>query len=170
MKIQVDKWKKLGLGLSIVIILNLFFNTGIYTFYKMPEYDKYCAQDLWSKEYVDEASCLEIGGSWRADSNSVNKGWCDPQFKCGQEFNDANGLYNRNVFVILVGLGAITLILALFASWPSAVSNGLLYGGILSMIIGTTRYWPNMDDYLRFAVSGVVLVVLLALGIKKMKD
>lgn len=170
----VHKWKKFALALSLIIILNVFFNVGVETFYKMPKWDEYCPQSLYSVPHEDKASCESVGGSWSENQGGKGvdepAGWCDPHFTCQKEYSSELSVYNRNVFVILTSLGAITLVAALFANLPNAVSSGLLYGGILSMIIGTMRFWSEMQDYLRFVVSGIVLVVLIAIGIKKMKD
>mgnify|MGYP001604131261 CR=1 FL=1 len=178
MHIQVTKWKKLGLALSILIILNVFFNVGIDTFYKMPQYDKYCPQDLWVDQPTDATTCAEEGGMWRDDPYMESKtpqgvaikGYCDVSYTCNQTYNDDLSVYNRNTFIILTALGAVTIVVSIFLTLPSAVASGLLYGGVLSLIIGTMRYWGNMDEYLRFAVSGIVLLVLVLIGIRKMKD
>lgn len=178
MHIQVTKWKKLGLALSILVILNVFFNVGIDTFYKMPQYDDFCPEELWQNVPTDEKTCTDEGGFWRDDPYMENKtpqgitikGYCDVAHTCSQEFNDAQSVYNRNTFIVLTAAGAITVAVSIFLTLPSAVASGLLYGGVLSLVIGTMRYWTDMDEYLRFIVSGVVLLVLIAIGIKKMKD
>jgi|TARA_B100001971_G_scaffold171205_1_gene163467 hypothetical protein len=50
-----------------------------------------------------------------------------------------------------------------------AVVNGLMFGGILNIFIGIARYWSDMDEYLRFIISGVVLIVLIYIAYKKLK-
>lgn len=162
------------MALSLIIILNVFFNVTIDTFYKMPDWQEFCPDSLNSVTYEDKKSCEDVGGMWSEnmgypkDENS--RGWCNAQYQCQKAYDDETSVYNRNVFVVLTALGAITIILALFAALPSAVSSGLLYGGILSLIIGTMRFWSDMDDYIRFVVTGVVLILLITIGVKKMKD
>lgn len=174
MHIESTKWKKFALALSLIIILNVFFNVAIETFYKMPRYENYCAPTLYSEERADKASCEDAGGLWQANAGYPKEvgvsGYCDVTYTCNKTFTDVNSVYSRNVFVILTVLGALTIVAALFAKLPNAVSSGLLYGGVLSLIIGTIRFWSQMDDYLRFIVTGAVLVILIALGVKKMKD
>lgn len=174
MHIEVTKWKKFALALSLVVILNVFFNVAIETFYKSPAYDEYCPQTLYSEARDNKAVCEDAGGMWQANTGYPKEagvtGYCDVTYACNKVFNDVNSVYSRNVFVILTVLGALTIVAALFTRIPNTVSSGLLYGGVLSLIIGTMRFWSEMDDYLRFIVTGVVLVVLVAIGIKKMKD
>lgn len=174
MKIELNKWKKLAMALSIVIILNVFFNVAIDTFYKMPNWENYCKPELNSVSYENKKTCEDAGGMWSENMGYPKEvgatGYCNAQYTCQKEYGDASSVYNRNVFVVLTALGAVTIILALFAALPSSVSSGLLYGGLLSLIIGTVRFWSDMDDYIRFVVTGVVLILLITIGVKKMKD
>lgn len=174
MKIELNKWKKLAMALSIVIILNVFFNVAIDTFYKMPDWQSYCPETLNSVSYEKKQMCEDAGGMWNENMGYPKEvgvtGYCNVQYTCQKEYNDATSVYNRNVFVALTALGALTIVIALFSSIPNAVSSGLLYGGVLSLIIGTMRFWSDMDDYIRFVVTGVVLILLITIGVKKMKD
>lgn len=168
-KSAFDKWKKLALSLAILIVLNIFFNVGLDTFYKVPEYDSFCNEEVRGMEFADtQEACLENDGAW-----VINKDWayCESKIdNCWDQYQDYISPYNRNAFIALVSLGLVTLLAGLFIFMPSAVANGLTYGGILSIVIGTMRYWPNMDDYLRFIFSGIVLVILILVGFKKIKD
>lgn len=174
MKIELNKWKKLAMALSLIIILNVFFNVTIDTFYKMPDWVSSCPDKLNSVSYEDKKTCEEVGGMWTENMGYPKEagvtGYCNAQYTCQKEYEAATSVYNRNVFVVLTALGALTIIAALFAALPSSVSSGLLYGGILSLIIGTIRFWSDMDDYIRFIVTGVVLILLITIGVKKMKD
>ena len=174
MKIEVNKWKKLGLTLSLVVVLNVFFNVGVATFYKYPSWEAFCPQIMYSDVADTREACETAGGLWREDSyyekGATDSGYCEVPYSCSQKYNDTFSVYNRNVFIVLTVLGAATLVSGIMLALPSAVANGLLYGGVISMLIGTMRFWTEMDDYLRFIVSGIVLAVLIGLGVKKMKD
>ncbi|MEK7145750.1 MAG: hypothetical protein AAB802_01035 [Patescibacteria group bacterium] len=175
---SVDKWKKLALSLSILIVLNVFFNVGIATFYDEPAYDDFCPSKLWNVSYNDRLSCEAVGGQWSESANmdpmtTESKpviGYCNATFTCQEEYNEALGLYNRNVFMVLTILGAVAVITSFYLPISSAVLHGLMYGGVVSFLVGTMRYWSDMDDYLRFIVTGIVLIVLVGVGIRKVKD
>ncbi|MBU0981892.1 hypothetical protein KKC94_04345 [Patescibacteria group bacterium] len=179
-KSTIDKWKKLALALSIIIVLNVFFNVGIETFYPMPEWNDYCPDQLWEGRYETQESCEAVGGQWRYDQyyspkpvatpEEVGSYYCDAGYTCGQTYEEVMKVYNRNVFIVLTALGALLVVVSLYLSIPSAVLNGLMYGGVLSILIGVMRYWDSMDDYLRFIVSGVMLLILILVGVKKVKD
>lgn len=176
--------RKIGLGLSIIIVLNLLFNYGVYTFYPSPKFDDFCGKET-QKYYDDEGSCEAVGGEWVA----YNRGsdlrpvkiapvegeeelteYCDATAACRGEYEEVQDLYNRNVFISLVSLGAISLIAGFFFISVSTVSYGFIFGGLLSFFIGTVRYWSGMNDYLRLVVLTIVLASLIWVGYRKLKD
>lgn len=174
MHANLNKWKKLALSLAILIVLNVFFNVGLDTFYPAPQYDDYCPvveQDKTMAVYETGNACNEAGGTWVEPAGEGVTGYCDFYGDCYKTYDEVMQPYNRTAFIVLTVLGVGTLLGGLLVSTlPMAVANGLLYGGVLSILIGTTRYWAFMDDYLRFIVSGVALLLLVAVGVKKLKD
>lgn len=173
---SIEKWKKLALALSILIVLNVFFNVGVQTFYDEPTYEDFC-DEFQSQLYDTPQSCEEAGGRWYREGAKAPPGselriagYCDTDFTCWNDFDASLSVYNRNVFVVLTVLGAAMVVLSIYLIVPSAVLSGLMYGGLVSILIGVMRYWSDMDDYLRFVVSGAILFVLIVVGIKKVKD
>ena len=172
------KW---ALVAGIVVVLNFFFNYSIFLVYKAPQREKFCPQEQVNIMPTTQEECVAKGGSWNVGGEVPAKPvptaaqleratWCDVTFTCQKEFNEAQKLYNRNVFVSLVVLGAISLIVSFFISHLTAVSLGLSLGGVLSLIVGPVRYWNDMDDYLRVIVLGIALVALIWRGVKKIKE
>ena len=188
------KWfggfKKLILVLGIVIMLNLFFNYGIKTFYDEPQYENFCTEEIQARRYDTQEECEANDGLWierlgvptrietiekggeLAETKRIEteeKGWCDATHACAEEFKTVHDIYKRNVFIILVFAGIVSIIIGFFIGAAEAVALGFSFGGILSLIIGTLRYWSAMQDYLRFIVLGIALVALVWLGIRKIK-
>ncbi len=167
----LNKWKKLALSLAILIVINVFFNVGLDTFYPAPRYENYCSTEKMNGLYDTAETCEAADGIWNQGPVKEVVGYCDLYTKCSNEYNTAMQPYNRNAFVVLTILGVATLLGGLLVTTlPMAVANGLLYGGVLSILIGTMRYWALMDDYLRFIVSGVALFLLILVGVKRLKD
>lgn len=182
----MSRIKEIILALAIVVVLNLFFNYGVFTFYKSPDYEKFCPVELNQKAYSDKQSCEAVGGKWFENNEPKayyrgeipvpvepqidRKGWCDATAKCRESYEAVREVYNRNVFIILVVLGLISLGLGFLVIGASPVANGFLGGGLLSLIIGTIRYWSSMDDYLRFIILGIALAALIWLGYKKISS
>lgn len=160
------------LAIAIVIVLNLFFNFAIKLIYDAPQFEQFCKQEQVTIAPTDQQACVARGGAWSGNLGPVKldepKGWCDINFTCQKEFTAANQVYNRNVFVALVVLGIVSFGLGVWLLAYSAVSTGLSLGGVISFLVGTIRYWSDMDDYLRVIILGLALIALIWLGIKKM--
>ncbi len=186
-KLKSSAWVlKWVLVVGIAIVLNLFFVYAIKVFYPEPEYTNFCENKQVKIIPDTKDECLSVGGQWTDDKyiqktiprngsieipviKTESKGYCNPDFTCGQDFRNANDIYGRNVFVALVILGVVSIIGSLFVASIEAVSLGFSLGGVLALIIGTMRYWSAMDDYIRVIVLAFALVALIWIGIKKFK-
>ena len=176
--------KSIALAASIVIVLNLFVGMGIKTFYDRPQFNDFCPLDV--PQYTDQVSCEEAGGKWypvntfpekaprvvpppvTIDGTSQPQPYCDPYFTCQKQFEDRDTVYNRNVFIIWVIVGLVSLLAGLQIAASAPVSSGLVFGGVVAFIVGTTTYWRDMDEYLRFIILGLALVLLIYVGYRKM--
>jgi len=166
----VLKW---ALTLGIIIVLNLFFAVAIQTVYPEPEYENFCEVRQVNIFHSDETSCVDAGGQWNPNiplKTGDVVGYCNEQFTCSQQFEDARENYSKNVFVALIVLGALSLVAGFFLRSSSAVSTGLSYGGVLSFIIASIRYWGEAGDVVRLAIVGLALIALITIGVKKFKE
>ncbi len=175
-KPKILKW---ALIIGIVVVLNLFFNYTISLFYEEPEYDNYFRQPQVVEPITNKTACLEVGGQWvespvyqKEYATPVPLGspqitsYCNPDFTKQQEFNDAQKIYHRNIFVMLVILGVISIILGVFLS-NEILTLGFSWGGVLSLIIASMRYWSSADNLIRVLILAFALVALVWLAIKK---
>ena len=155
---------------GIAIVLNLFLAFAIKVAYDEPKYDDYCSIGPVAVVPETKDECVASGGRWTEErfprnpsvpAKAERTGYCDPDYTCREEFQDARALYERNVFVALTVAGVALIIGSVFLSGLSALSLGLSSGGVLSLIIGTMRYWSDMDDILRLIVLGIALAALI---------
>ncbi|MFA6416471.1 MAG: hypothetical protein WCW56_03235 [Candidatus Paceibacterota bacterium] len=180
--IPILRW---ALTIGIVIVLNLFFYYATSLVYVEPKYENFCEQKQVNIQPTNQQACVTAGGAWNENTTvkavPVNpgmavseqteiKGYCDGTFTCQKKYQEARDLYNRNVFLVLVVLGVISLIAGFFLSFNMAVSLGLSFGGVLSFIIASIRYWSAMQEYLRVTILALALVALITLAIKKFQD
>ena len=175
---NILKW---ALVIGIIIVLNLFFHFATRLVYKIPQYDDFCQSKQVEIRPDTEESCVAQGGAWNTPEAEyyreapmpvpidANKSYCDTTFTCREAFDDAHELYQRNVFIVMVVLGLLSLVLGFALAASEVISLGLSYGGILSFIIASIQYWSAMDDYLRVIVLGLALAVLIYLGYRKFK-
>jgi hypothetical protein len=170
------------LVVGLIVVLNLFFNFAIQLVYDQPEYIDFCEEKQVKVQPQTQEECLAEGGAWTEDpyyekeravtpalEPIVRQGYCDADFTCRQEFDDARSVYNRNVFVVLAILGVASILAGIFIT-VSSVSLGLSLGGVLSLIIASIRYWSDMDEILRVIILAVALIALIWVGIKKLRD
>ncbi len=178
-------FQKISVIIAIAILLNVFVNYGRQVFYPEPRYDKFCNTEPILVDNKD--NCEKNNGKWISVmnekspemiqepkaapnySNSTIKSYCDMQYYCSKDFQKALAGYNKNVFIAYLAFGLILVIIGLAITNSSSVSLGILYGGIILIFIGTTRFWPEMTDIFRFGAIGFVLAVFLWIGYKKLK-
>lgn len=178
---KIATFQKIALALSIIVVLNLVFNLGLSTFYKAPDVDNFCGEET-RQIYTTKDSCNAVGGEWiesfpeEADSPRVLNDStnftprCNAKATCYAEHETARDLYNRNIFIALVILGVISLGVGFFAISVKAVSAGFLFGGFISLLVASIRYWSGMNEYLRFIILVILLAGLIFLGYKRLKD
>ncbi len=174
MENKITKWSVI---LGIVIVLNLFFNYTLSLVYDSPVYDNFCPQSQVVNVPDNQNECVNQGGQWTENAYYMKPvpqeryteplGYCDLQYSCRQEYDKVNGTYSRNVFVILVVLGALAVAVGNFFVGNTVISNGLSLGGVLSFIIASIRYWSAADDLFRVIILAISLGLLLWIAWKK---
>ncbi len=175
---KVLKW---GLIIGIIIVLNLFFNYALSLFYKAPEYVKFCPTSQVVTIPDNQQACVDKGGQWtnnnyyektvRVPVGEVQpKGYCDLDYTCRTQFEDANKSYTRNIFIFLVILGALCVLVGNFFKGNNVISNGLALGGLLSFIVASVRYWNDANDYVHVFILAIALAILIWIAVKKFKN
>ena len=182
----IFKWL---LALGIAIVTNLFAYYALNGFYPEPRYEDFCKHEQVKPAILTQEACVERGGQWVEsvrETSEVSKagvatpevvpvksevfGYCNEDFTCSNKYNDERKVYERNFFVGMIIIGTLLLVGSIFLVGVEAVSLGFSFGGILAFIVGTMRYWSNMDERLRVVVLGIALVALVWVGVKKFKE
>lgn len=164
-----SRFAKWSLVVGIVIVLNMFFNYAISLVYKAPEYPQ-PPQVVGNIE--TQADCLAVGGQWNAnvynvpDTKTAPTGYCDPDYTNRKTYEDAHKAYNRNVFIVLVILGIISIIVGVVAT-QEVLSTAFSWGGVLSLLIASMRYWSDAGNGIKVAILAVALVGLIYVAVKK---
>ncbi len=184
---RVLKW---SIIIGIVILLNLFFNYSLSLFYKAPNYQNFCPTRQVNIQPATRDQCINVGGQWTENvypqqipnaptapavspaklANPTVTGYCDPDYSCRNKFEDTRKIYERNVFTILISLGIISILVAIFWRVAGIVTMGLSLGGVLSLVIAAVRYWGEAQNLLRVVILGVALAALIWVGVKKFKN
>jgi len=174
---KVLKW---SLIIGIVIVLNMFFNYALSLAYKRPLYENFCPNTSQVITIPDnQKACVDQGGQWTNDTyygkpiimgEIQPKGYCDLQFTCRNTFEAAQKVYDRNVFITLVLLGAICVAIGNFFRRNLVVGIALSIAGVMSFIIASMRYWGSADDLIKVVILAIALAILIWLAIKKFKN
>jgi len=163
--------KKWSLVLAIVIVSNIFFAYVISLIYPAPIYNDFCKQSQVNPALNDELSCIGVGGKWTAapqkTSEGVN-GYCEAEFTCSNNFQKVLGSHEKNVFIILVVIGAVLLVLGLLTSLGGAILTlSMSWSGVLSLIIASIRYWSYATNWLQVIILFLALLTLVYVAVKK---
>ena len=183
-----DFLKKIGLGLSIIIIFNLFVHLGLTLFYEAPEVESHCQENeyIQSSEVDTQQGCQKIGGKWKKDSQ-IGDYWCDLSLapaeyiysesivvsrdsECYQAYEAASDKHSGNGFIIILVIFAVVITVGMFVRRSKAVSSGLIYGSLVLLISGIIRYWEGVEDVWKFVMLGIALAVLVYLGFRDMGE
>lgn len=172
-----------ALTLAIVVVLNLFFSYAIMLVYEEPTYEKFCSEKQVRVVPQTQTECTTSGGQWvdgeyggkygypvPASPDGKFVSYCNENYTCSNNYDSARALYNRNVFVALVLLGLVSFLVGFYVKQSFSVTMGLILGGVLSFIIGSIRYWSDMQPYLQVIILGLALVALIWFGIWKLND
>lgn len=176
---KILKWSVI---IGIVIVLNLFFNYTLSLVYGAPEYENFCPQTQVVTIPDNQNECVAEGGQWtpvpkaslvRGELTtpvSTMEGYCDTQYTCRQEYQSAHDTHSRNVFIVLVVLGAISVLIGNFFTKNEVISSGLALGGVLSFVIASMRYWGAANDLIRVIILAIALGILFWIATKKFKS
>ncbi|MEK6887162.1 MAG: hypothetical protein AABW88_05005 [Nanoarchaeota archaeon] len=175
MEQKPNKIKKWFLAIGIAIIFTLFVNYGISTFFNAPDYNKFCGRNQSEINYSNRGACILSGGQWTNTAEyskpvpvGYQTGYCDIDFTCRKSLDTAQKIYDDRSFIVMVIAGFVGLVLGVVLTVES-ISSGFLLGGILNLFFATVRYWDRFSDVIRFVLLGVVLLVLVWIGYKKLK-
>jgi hypothetical protein len=168
-----SRWMRGSLIAAIVIVMNLFFNYAVSLVYQQPTYDQYIKQQQVVGEIKTKEACLNVGGQWNENIYQGPKtepagqtGYCDPNFTNQKNYQDANKVYDRNVFITLIVLGVLSLVIGAFVT-VTILSLSFSWGGVLSIVIASMRYWSDADKLVRVLILAAALFALIWLAVKK---
>lgn len=109
------------------------------------------------KPMVPEESQSKCESIWRKYYQKE----CD----CRVDYDKAQKSYEQTRFIVLITLGAATIVAGGLMFTFEGIGTGILGGGIITAISGTVSYWRYLGEVVRFLMLGFVLAVLIGIGI-----
>lgn len=146
--------------LFIGVLLAIFVGVGIAAFYPQPEYPETPLlielYNLPTEPICDPTISAELEKEQK-EFNEVLK-----------TFGEKMEKYNRNVSIISLVAAILILIISLTLFRKLLIiADGLLLGGVITLLYSVVRVFGSGDDKLRFLVVSAGLVVSLILGYLK---
>lgn len=138
----------------IGVLFAAFVGFGIAAFYESPNMPEYPSS---LKVPLPESCNENIFQELREKQESY-----DSLFK---KYQVKQELYNRNVSIIAVAASILTVIISLtLFKKILLIADGLLVGGILTLLYGIIRGFDTGDNKFRFIVVSCGLIISLILG------
>ena len=198
-KSKVSKLKKTILGIAIALLLVFFIGYSVNTIYESPQYEDFCGERMEFKQSSTRAECEAENGRWNGQDSpkSVSSqltctkiseegdnirldcvsgegresfGFCDFDYNCREDYDNAREPHARISFIVLMILGIVAIVVGGLLLNVEAVGAGIMGGGVLTLIYAAIRFWGSIPDYARLLVLGSALGVLIWLGYRKLKS
>lgn len=167
-----SKFVKTSIIVAIVVVMNMFFNYAVSLVYHEPSYDQFIKTMPVVESIATKEKCLALGGQWNENVYPVTKGkievngYCDQNYTNQKNYDTARKVYEKKVFITLISLGVISLILAGFLTLQ-ILSISFAWGGVLSLLIASIRYWSLADSIAKVVILAIALGLLIWLAVKK---
>lgn len=148
----------------LAIMVTAFIGVAVHTFYPSPGDD--IQQEMRSLARQQQAIVTSqapeaLTTSDRTRIQSIN----DRRDKLQDASRALNDSWSGRTSMILVGLATLVLAISLvLAGQLPVISNGLLLGGVFTMLYGVGSILGNGSSGTRFAVISLTLLITLALG------
>lgn len=154
----------LAFAIAVLTIFVAFY--GVNTFFPSVDYDDYCGDYRVPKLAEDEATCVGLGGEWvpqdiKCITEPCVQGFCDFFSQCQEEYDSARESRGQKVFFVALPLAIILILIGAFVFGIEAVGTGIIGGGIGTLIYGSGAFWPYTENWIRFLISLIGLVVLI---------
>lgn len=149
------------------LMLTTFVGIGVYTFYPMPEpSDNPALQEQIRKLELERDSYYSKSQGELSPTDQARVAQLDTEIqKLYQEQNKPNETWGRNTSIILIAFATVVMAVSLIrADQLKVISNGLLLGGIFTMVYGTGWAIATGTSLARFWVVTAGLVITIVLG------
>ncbi len=138
----------------LAVILVTFVGVGIAAFYKGPKQPEYPLGLSYPGVPLEKST---ESAQVRSEQFKYDKGQ--------RNFQHANEIYSKNVSTIAVAGALLILILSItLLSKIYFISDGLLLGGVFTLIYAIIRGFGAGDEMFRFIVVSIGLAVAIFLG------
>lgn len=146
------------------LIVTAFVGVGVYTFHPPPEEDLLRQREALSRQEQDVRDSRppeQLTAEDRERIGAIN----DRRNVLNDQIRDVRSAWERSTSIVLIVFATIVMAVSLVrADRLPVISNGLLLGGIFTMLYGVGWIVATDTSVTRFVVMTVALAITLALG------
>ena len=142
-------------SIFLAVLIVTFVGVGIAAFYKAPKYPEYPIETkpvtmTPTGQVSESAEMVEKRADFERES---------------REFQKINETYSKNVSTIAIAASILILVLSItLLSRIMYLSDGLMLGGVFTLIYAVVRGFSAGDEMFRFIVVTISLAVAVFLG------
>lgn len=159
-------------GIGIAIILFIVVTLGVQVVYKAPVYEDFCNNSYYDKpmpiydsticsDNMTVKACNELVKEKQTTLDKQNEYFT----LCQKNYNDAEKIYGKNVFIINNIFGIISIIASLFLFSMVNIAAGTAFAGLTLILWGFMRGWQGTGDLLKFIVAFIVAVLFIVFAV-----
>lgn len=166
------KFVHVSIIVAIVIVLNLFANYTVSLLFKEPAYESFVKPTQVIENVATKDKCVSVGGQWSENVYPAEKGltkvegYCNVNYTNELNYQKARASYEKKVFITLIVFGVLLLVSAGFIA-IQILAISFAWGGVLSLIIASIRYWSLADSISKVVILALALALLIWLAVKK---
>jgi hypothetical protein len=145
------------------LMLTAFAGVGVYTFYPPNEEFNEQIRDLRRQEELirDSRAADQLTEEERAQIREINT----QRYAIEDAVREAQRPWGRNTSIILMVVATLAMVISLVkADRLLVISNGLLLGGVFTMLYGVGWIIATDPSKARFVVMTIALLITLGLG------
>lgn len=135
-----------AIGMGVAILLPMLITYGVNLLHPPPQFDEYHTLGPPGPGPVSQAEFE------RRDKISREE---------REQYSAANLEYSKTFFYVALPIGLLLVIGGAIVK-VAAVGNGLVFGGVFTLITGYYSHWYHLSDLTKFGSLLVALVLLIA--------
>ena len=160
-------------GIGIAFILFIVVTLGVQVFYKAPVYEDYCNISYYDKPVPVYDSSICPDNMTVGECNAIIKEkqttfdvQSEEMERCSREYQEADKVYGKNIFIINNIAGIILVIASLFLFSMVNIAAGTAFAGLALILWGFMRGWQGTGDVLKFIVALIVAVLFVTFAVR----
>ena len=191
--IRLADVRKILVFIVVAVLFAFFVNAFIEALYPSPRYEDFCRnKEMYTPMKINieqNRTCATIEQPTQSELDRCFKaeGYADYNYDaygcptkyecnmCQKLYNDAEKKHNMFVFLISAVAGLLAIAAGLYLpvgkdTLTEWIASGFMLGGLITIFVGTIRYYPGMEKIVRPLVLLLEIILVIYVAYKKIND